>query len=70
VFENRVLRGIFGPRREEVVRGWRRLYNMELRNLYVKVKLPLCLTRHHAMKVWWGNGSISQHILDLGIRWR
>jgi hypothetical protein len=26
VFENRVLRGIFGPKREEVVGGWRRLY--------------------------------------------
>jgi hypothetical protein len=26
VFENRVLRRMFGPKREEVVRGWRRLY--------------------------------------------
>jgi hypothetical protein len=34
VFENRVLRGVFGPKREEVVRGWRRLHNEELHNLY------------------------------------
>jgi hypothetical protein len=34
VFDNRVLRGIFGPKREEVAGGWRRLHNEELRNLY------------------------------------
>jgi hypothetical protein len=34
VFENRVLRTIFGPRRDEVTRGWRELHNEELHNLY------------------------------------
>jgi len=34
VFENRVLRRMFGPRREQVVGGWRRLRNEELHNLY------------------------------------
>jgi hypothetical protein len=34
VSENRVLRRIFGPKREEVVGGWRRLNNEELHNLY------------------------------------
>jgi hypothetical protein len=34
LFENRVLRRIFGPKREEVARGWRRLHNEELHNLY------------------------------------
>jgi hypothetical protein len=34
VFENRVLRRIFGPKREEVAGGWRRLHNEELHNLY------------------------------------
>jgi hypothetical protein len=34
VFENRVLRGIFGPKREKVVGGWGRLHNEELHNLY------------------------------------
>jgi hypothetical protein len=34
VFENRVLRRIFGPKRDEVTREWRRLHNKELRALY------------------------------------
>jgi hypothetical protein len=34
VFENRVLRRIFGPKRAEVARDLRRLYNEELHNLY------------------------------------
>jgi hypothetical protein len=34
VFENRVLRRIFGPKRDEVTGEWRKLYNEELRNLY------------------------------------
>jgi hypothetical protein len=33
-FKNRVLRRIFGPKREEVAGGWRRLHNEELHNLY------------------------------------
>jgi hypothetical protein len=34
VFENRVLRRIFGPKRSEVIGGWRKLRNEELQNLY------------------------------------
>jgi hypothetical protein len=34
VFENRVLRRIFGPEREEVAGGWRRLHNEEFHNLF------------------------------------
>jgi hypothetical protein len=34
VFENRVLRRIHGPKRMEVVGGWKRLHNEELHNLY------------------------------------
>jgi hypothetical protein len=34
VFENGVLRRIFGPKREEVTGSWRRLYNEEFHNLY------------------------------------
>ena len=34
VFENRVLRKIFGPRRNEVTGEWRRLHNEELKYLY------------------------------------
>jgi hypothetical protein len=34
VFENRVLRKIFGPKRDGVTGGWRKLHNEELHNLY------------------------------------
>jgi hypothetical protein len=34
VFENRVLRRIFGPKRNEVTGEWRRLHNEELHDLY------------------------------------
>jgi len=36
----------------------------------VKVKLSLCLTKHHIMKAYWGSGGIAPHILDLSTRWR
>jgi hypothetical protein len=34
VFKKRVLRRIFGPKRDEVPRKWRKLYNEELNDLY------------------------------------
>jgi len=34
VFENRVLRRVFGPKRDEVTGEWRKLHNEELSNLY------------------------------------
>jgi hypothetical protein len=34
VFENKVLRRIFGPKRDEVTGGWRKLHNEELIHLY------------------------------------
>jgi hypothetical protein len=34
VFENRVLRRIFGPKRDEVTGEWRKFQNKELHNLY------------------------------------
>jgi hypothetical protein len=34
VFENRVLRRIFGRKRDEVTSGWRKLHNEELNDLY------------------------------------
>ena len=34
VFENRVLRRIFGPRRDEVTGEWGKLHNEELNDLY------------------------------------
>jgi hypothetical protein len=34
VFENRVMRRIFGPKRDEVTGEWRKLHSEELHNLY------------------------------------
>jgi hypothetical protein len=34
VFENKVLRRIFGPKRDEVTGEWRKLHNEELHNMY------------------------------------
>jgi hypothetical protein len=34
VFENRVLRGILGPKRDEGTGDWRKLHSVELHNLY------------------------------------
>jgi hypothetical protein len=34
VFEIRVLRSVFGPKREELTGGWRKLHSEELHNLY------------------------------------
>jgi hypothetical protein len=39
VFENRVLRGIFGPKREEVRVGWRKMHDEELHNLYLLLNI-------------------------------
>jgi hypothetical protein len=35
VFENRILRRIFGPKREEVTGEWRKLLNEELNDIYI-----------------------------------
>jgi hypothetical protein len=39
VFEKRVLRKIFRPRKEEVAIGWRRLHNEGLHSLYASPKI-------------------------------
>jgi hypothetical protein len=42
MFEIRVLRRIFGPKKEEVAEDWRRLHNEELHNFYA---LPNIINR-------------------------
>jgi hypothetical protein len=37
--------------------------------LTMKVELPLCQTKHHAMKTCWGSGSIGPRIPNFGTRW-
>jgi hypothetical protein len=41
VFENRVLRRIVGPKRDEVTGGWRKLHNEELHNLYSSTSISV-----------------------------
>jgi hypothetical protein len=48
--ENRVLRGVFGPKREEIVGGWRRLHNEELQNLYTSSNIITVIT---SMRMRW-----------------
>jgi hypothetical protein len=50
VFENRVLRRIFGPKRDEVAGGWRKLHNKELRDLYSS---PSIIRMSKSMRIRW-----------------
>jgi hypothetical protein len=38
-------------------------------DIKVKVKLSLCLTKYHSMKIYWRNGDIPPRNLHLGTRW-
>jgi hypothetical protein len=49
VFENRVLRRIFGPKRDEVAGDWRKLHNEELHNLYFSPNI-IRMTRSRRMR--------------------
>jgi hypothetical protein len=49
VFENRVMRRIFGPKRDEVTGEWRKLHNGELHKLYS----PLDIRQIKSMKTRW-----------------
>jgi hypothetical protein len=44
VFENRVLRRIYGPKREEVTGDWRKLHNEELHGLYSSPSIVRVIT--------------------------
>jgi hypothetical protein len=50
VFENRVLRRIFGPKGDEVTGGWRKLHNEELHDLYAP---PHIIKMIKARKLKW-----------------
>ena len=82
VFENRVLRKIFGPRRDEVTGEWRRLHNKELNDLYFSpnivrvIKLRRMRWAGHVARMgeergctesWGGNRREGDHWGDLGV---
>ena len=45
VFENRMLRRIFGPKRDEVAGEWRKLHNEELNDLYSSPNISRVINR-------------------------
>jgi hypothetical protein len=57
VFENRVLRRIFGPKRDEVTGGWRKLHN-EPHNLYSS---PNIITMMKSRRLRW-----AAHVTRMG----
>ena len=82
LFENRVLRKIFGPKRDDVTRDWRKLYNEELNDLhsspnFVRVtKLRIMRVAGHVARMgrieaytgfWWGNLRERVHLGDPGV---
>jgi hypothetical protein len=85
VFENRVLIGIFGPKREEVVGSWRKLHNEELHNFYASPNIITVIKSwrmrwaghvrrkremKNAYKVWSENQKEGDHLEDLGVNER
>jgi hypothetical protein len=64
VFENRVLRRIFGPTRDEVTEEWRKLHNEELHNVYSSANI-IRMIKSRRMR-WAGHvarmGRIGMHI--------
>jgi hypothetical protein len=50
VFENRVLRRIFGPKGDEVTGEWRKLHNEELHDFY---SLPSIITMFKLRRMRW-----------------
>jgi hypothetical protein len=79
VFENRVLRRIFGPKRDAVTGGWRKLHNEELHNLYtspsiirvIKSRRMRCAghaarmgARRKHIGYWWESQKERDHVED------
>jgi hypothetical protein len=66
VFENRVLRKIFGPKRDEET-GWRKLHNEELHNLYSSPSV-IRMIKSRMMR-WAGHVARMGKRMHIGYRW-
>jgi hypothetical protein len=76
VFENRVLRRLFGPKRDEVTGEWRKLHNVELHNLYSSPDIisqvkanevgGACGTHGRGERFWWESPKERDHWEDQG----
>ena len=84
VFQNMVLRRIFGPRRDEVTGEWRRLHNEELNDMYCSpnivrvIKWRRMRWAGHVARMgeergcigsWWGNRRERDHLGRPRRRW-
>jgi hypothetical protein len=58
VFENRVLREVFGPKRDEVTGEWRQLHNEELNDMY---SLPNIVRMVKSRRIRW-----ARHVARMG----
>jgi hypothetical protein len=68
VFENRVLRGIFGPKRDEVTGGWRQLHNEELHNLYSSASI-IRMTKSRRMRCAGHVARMGKRRMHIRFRW-
>jgi hypothetical protein len=68
VFENRVLRRIFVQKRDEVIGGWRKRHNEELRNLYCSPSV-IKMIRSRRMR-WAGHvARMGRRVMHIGYCW-
>jgi len=70
VFDDRVLRGMFGAKRDEVTGDWRKLHNEKVNDLYCEPKYYSCgqieemsWTGSIYGEFWWGNLRERDHLL-------
>jgi hypothetical protein len=66
VFENRVWKRIFGPKRAEVAGGWRKLYNEEPHNLYASPNIIKVTMTRRIRWAWCMQGGDEKFIENFG----